>query len=96
MKAADSNENTTQHPAAPRMCSPCQNAASQPAAHSSCCATPGAHNATFERMRQVVDQAPDIRADRVAAARLALKNGTLPLSGAALAEAMLRTLRRGC
>lgn len=44
----------------------------------------------MQRVRQVVEEAPDIREDRIAAARQALKQGKLNLRGADLAERLLR------
>jgi anti-sigma28 factor (negative regulator of flagellin synthesis) len=43
-----------------------------------------------QRVKQVVEEAPDIREDRVAAARQALKQGRLNLRGAELAERLLQ------
>lgn len=43
-----------------------------------------------QRARRLAQHAAEVREDKVAAARQALQQGTLPLSGAALAEALLR------
>jgi anti-sigma28 factor (negative regulator of flagellin synthesis) len=44
----------------------------------------------IEHVREVVDAAADIRAERVAAAKEALVRGTLPLRGKDLVDKMLR------
>jgi hypothetical protein len=47
---------------------------------------------TIEQLRKIVDDAPDIRADRVAAARQALQAAVLELRGEELAEKLLREM----
>jgi len=49
----------------------------------------------IQRALEIVQEAPDLREDRVQAARRALANGTLPLDGATLAEKLLQHVRRG-
>lgn len=49
----------------------------------------------IRRALEIVQDAPDLREDRVQAARRALANGTLPLDGATLAEKLLQHVRRG-
>jgi flagellar biosynthesis anti-sigma factor FlgM len=49
----------------------------------------------IQRALEIVQEAPDLREDRVQAARRALANGTLPLDGATLAEKLLQYVRRG-
>jgi anti-sigma28 factor (negative regulator of flagellin synthesis) len=44
----------------------------------------------MQQLKKIVDQAPEIRADRVAAAKQALQAGTLELRGEELAEKLLR------
>jgi flagellar biosynthesis anti-sigma factor FlgM len=48
----------------------------------------------IQRALEIVQEAPDVREDRVQAARRALANGTLPLDGATLAEKLLQHMRR--
>lgn len=45
---------------------------------------------TIQRAREAAQQAPEIREDRVAQAKQALQDGTLPLSGSDLAEKILK------
>lgn len=49
----------------------------------------------IQRALEIVQETPEIREDRVQAARRALANGTLPLDGATLAERLLQHVRRG-
>jgi hypothetical protein len=49
----------------------------------------------IRRALEIVQEAPEIREDRVQAARRALAHGTLPLDGATLAEKLLQHVRRG-
>jgi flagellar biosynthesis anti-sigma factor FlgM len=49
----------------------------------------------IRRALEIVQEAPDLREDRVQAARRALADGTLPLDGATLAEKLLQHARRG-
>jgi flagellar biosynthesis anti-sigma factor FlgM len=44
----------------------------------------------MQQLKNIIDQAPDIREDRVAAAKQALQAGTLELRGEKLAEKLLR------
>lgn len=46
-----------------------------------------------QRARHLAQHAAEVRADKVEAARRALQQGTLPLSGEDLAAALLRHLR---
>jgi flagellar biosynthesis anti-sigma factor FlgM len=44
----------------------------------------------MQQLQNIIDQAPEIREDRVAAAKQALQAGTLELRGEELAEKLLR------
>jgi flagellar biosynthesis anti-sigma factor FlgM len=46
----------------------------------------------IQQLRKIIDEAPDIRADRVAAVKQALQAGRLELRGEELAEKLLREL----
>jgi negative regulator of flagellin synthesis FlgM len=46
----------------------------------------------IQRARQVAQDAPEVRADKVEAARRALQNGTLNLKGRDLAEKLLQDI----
>ena len=46
----------------------------------------------IQQLRKIVDEAPEIREDRVAAAKQALQAGVLELRGEELAEKLLREL----
>jgi flagellar biosynthesis anti-sigma factor FlgM len=46
----------------------------------------------IQQLRKIVDEAPEIRADRVAAVKQALQAGGLELRGEELAEKLLRDL----
>jgi len=48
---------------------------------------------TIRRIQEILGQTPEIREDRVAEARAALKSGTLDLGGTALTPKLLATLR---
>jgi flagellar biosynthesis anti-sigma factor FlgM len=48
---------------------------------------------TIRRIQEILGQTPEIREDRVAEARAALKSGTLDLGGRALMPKLLATLR---
>jgi flagellar biosynthesis anti-sigma factor FlgM len=48
---------------------------------------------TIRRIQEILGQTPEIREDRVAEARAALKNGMLYLGGTALTQKLLATLR---
>jgi flagellar biosynthesis anti-sigma factor FlgM len=48
---------------------------------------------TMRRIQEIVGQTPEIREDRVAEAKAALKSGTLDLGGIALMPKLLATLR---
>jgi anti-sigma28 factor (negative regulator of flagellin synthesis) len=46
----------------------------------------------IQQLRKIVDEAPEIREDRVAAAKQALQAGVLELRGKELAEKLLREI----
>ena len=48
---------------------------------------------TIRRIQEILGQIPEIREDRVAEAKAALKNGTLYLDGTTLTPKLLATLR---
>ncbi|HEY7494439.1 MAG TPA: flagellar biosynthesis anti-sigma factor FlgM [Candidatus Tectomicrobia bacterium] len=48
---------------------------------------------TIRRIQEILGQTPEIREDRIAEARAALKSGTLYLGGTALTPKLLATLR---
>jgi flagellar biosynthesis anti-sigma factor FlgM len=56
---------------------------------------PSQRERAIQRALDIVQETPDLREDRVQAARRALANGTLPLDGATLAEKLLQHVRRG-
>ena len=49
-----------------------------------------ARDRDIQRAKQVVEEAPEIREERVEAVKRALRTGTLHLEGTELAEKMLR------
>lgn len=49
----------------------------------------------IQKAQEVAQNAPEIRQDRVEAARRALENGTLPLDGATLADKLLQQFGQG-
>ena len=76
------NAQTEAPAAAPRKSAPAEAGSSAPAAQ-------GNAQLPLEQLQEAIGQLPDIDLDRVAAIKLALQRGEIPLDNAALSRAML-------